>query len=163
TAGVVANALQSLVNDGSIATAAPSGEVNVYKYTNDEGSVFSFISQTPPNATSTPYSLEAIYTAICKGLSSPFGSGQQNKTSDPINYFNGSVDYQTTDLSSNALGRPFAQTRSWTNDPQWTGNQHNGTGIIDSSTPTIVPVSGNTTVAVVSSTSAIETFELVNG
>jgi hypothetical protein len=163
TAGTVDNALQGLVNDGSFATDPRPGTVTVYEYTSsDQPTVFSFSNQIP-NGQSAPYDLEAWFTAFCKGIAGFFGAGNQNKSADPINYFNGSVDYETTDLTSNALGSTFSQTRSWTNNPMWTVNQHNGSGMIDSSTPTMVQISGNNTVAVVSSTSSIETFELVNG
>jgi RHS repeat-associated protein len=163
SAGALDNALQGLVKDGSFALDKPGDPAPLYVYVNDEGIIYSFNNSPPPNAISTPYTLSGSLTPIMKGIGGLFGAGKQNKSSDPISYFNGSVDYQTTDLTSNALGSTFSQTRSWTNDSQWTYNQHNGTGVIDSSTPTLVRIMGDTTVAVVSSTASIETFELVNG
>jgi RHS repeat-associated protein len=80
----------------------------------------------------------------------------------PVRYFDGTLEYQATDLSSDGFGTPWAQSRSWTNDPAYTANNTNGFGWVDAQMPHLAPIAGGG-LAVVESGITAQTFDLVDG
>lgn len=63
-------------------------------------------------------------------------------TAAPVRYFNGTMRMDSTDLSSDAFGMPWGQTRSWTNGANYVAATPNGNGTIIVQQPHLV-VGGN--------------------
>ena len=132
-AGSVLMGLPGLVTDGTIPTVSPSGAFDIY-YSQD----LKYFSYESANIQS---SLETE-----RGTANGRG-GRPNPTAstDPIDYFDGAVDYSTTDLESDGLGSSFTQSRSWTAESQLTVSdpgaaapslgERNGNGWISDSVP----------------------------
>ena len=76
----------------------------------------------------TPY-----FAAILRAIKSAFAA----LTYDPIQYSDGTVVYETTDLASDGFGSNFGVTRSWTNRNQVVGNDNYGSGYLDTSLPSL--------------------------
>jgi hypothetical protein len=56
------------------------------------------------------------------------GSGQGGSGGDPVNYFDGTLQFDHMDISSDATGTAWGQGRSWTNRADQVGNNTNGNG-----------------------------------
>jgi hypothetical protein len=73
-----------------------------------------------------------------------------------VRYFDGTVQLTTTDLASAGFGTPWGQTRSWTNNPGYTGLGWNGSGMVIEQLPYLLQTdtAGNTLVLVTNGTTA---------
>jgi RHS repeat-associated protein len=83
-------------------------------------------------------------------------------SSQPVRYFDGTVKLTTADLESDGFGVPWGQTRSWTNGPGYAAGSVNGFGTVVSQMPSLVQVSGDATVALVTNGTTARYFD-VNG
>ena len=82
------------------------------------GSSFTPNGAQPPAPQSSPQDLSTNMAGRAAGPAA-------GKSADPIVYFDGTVDYDATDLESDGLGSAFTQSRSWTNQGQWSAGQMN--------------------------------------
>jgi RHS repeat-associated protein len=142
--------------DGKI----PASEVHS-KYEQPEYSPVTFDAAHFPYIESFPVWFTALTVNIAQLCGAP--AAPQNESEDPIRYFDGAVDYVTTDLESSGLGDGFAQSRSWTIATQWSAGERNGTGWINDSVPVLKRINGDSTIAIVKSSMDIQSFVLSNG
>ena len=173
-AGAILRSLPGLVTNGSVPTADPTtGEFLLYTYPSGGGcsSVNARGAQTQDSprtyadswvdcAYRAGESIAAIFRLFTEGLR---GAPNAECGGEPVRYFDGSLDYSTTDLASNGLGETFTQGRSWTAFSEWSASQRNGTGWIDDSVPTIQQANGGLSITIVRSAINTETFELSGG
>src|SRR5262249_33861778 len=76
----------------------------------------------------------------------------------PVRYFDGTVEFATTDLSSAGFGTPWGQSRSWTNAPGYSNAGFNGSGWISAQLPSLTQDS-NGTIAVLSNGTTARLFD----
>ena len=93
---------------------------------------------------------------------------------DPVRYADGSADLQATDLSSDAFGLSWGQSRSWTNRGEFSPSNVNGYGWIDDDRPYLLSMGdsdggsggglgAHPNVAVVEGDQEVEAFTYVGG
>jgi RHS repeat-associated protein len=80
----------------------------------------------------------------------------------PVRYFDGTVQLDTTDLSSAGFGVPWGQDRSWTNGPGYAASSTGGSGTVVTQLPYLRQDSNNS-VAVISNGTTARTFDLSGG
>jgi hypothetical protein len=81
----------------------------------------------------------------------------------PVRYADGTLVLGTTDLESDGFGTPWGQTRFWTNNPGYLGQNFNGYGWVDTNLPYLIPSADGSQMAVIVSGSDAYTFDLVGG
>ncbi len=169
-AASIASAASSLAAQAmALATASESesddGATRIYEVNNikdyPDYPTYTFNPDNFPVIESIPVTFTPYTINIQQRSGAP--AAPQNNSEDPIRYFDGAVDYSTTDLTSGSLGDGFTQSRSWTNNTQWSANQRNGNGWISDSVPMLTRVSGDSVIAVVQSAMDIESFVLTDG
>ena len=109
----------------------------------------------PTPAQSSPVVPDALQTDLSTAPAESFVA--------PVRYDDGVVDLETTDLESDGFGAPFTQSRSWTNGAGYAAVEDNGTGMVDIDQPYLLQVSGNNTVAAVTSGTDALYFDLTGG
>jgi RHS repeat-associated protein len=97
-------------------------------------------------------------TATTGNLANTFSDG-------PVRYADGVIKLSTTDIASDGFGTPFAQVRSWSNDPSYAmaANGANGDGWVDSQFLGLVKVDGTTSLAVVGNGTSVRFFDVSGG
>ena len=103
-----------------------------------------------------PFTIEDAYSFGVAALATSYAT----LTTDPIQYFDGNVDYSVTDLQSDGLADSFTQSRSWTAQSQWAVGQRNGNGWINNSLPTLQQGNGDSTIYIIRSATEVEEFDL---
>jgi RHS repeat-associated protein len=183
--GAVLRTLPGLVTDGTVPTVDESGHMVLYVYAEGYGSslsalgsnlmadsgndaVFAMAAADAPTPVSTyggtrPEGTVSVPYPYAADVSGENGSSDSASSEDPIRYFDGTVDYSTTDLSSDGLGETFTQSRSWTSYSRWSVGQRQGSGWIDDSLPTLQQANNGETLSVMLSAIDTVTFELSGG
>ena len=129
--------------------------IPLYKAASGHPERYSFDPVTPEG----PMSFPARFDLNAEPMDGDPNAGESD---DPVFYFDGMVDFSTTDLQSNGLAAPFAQTRSWAGASAFAVGQHNGTGWVDS-IPSIQESFGSQSISVIRGATDVETFELSDG
>ena len=175
--------INGLVNDGSTPTLASDGSIKLYQVLQYGcGSLAAASSDSlvsaMASASSTPYTYEPdlyqnsfsvtfdFIAHTVNGIADAIGkaiAGAIGWTTDPIRYFDGTVDYSATDIKSDDTDRGLSLSRSWTNNTQWSASQHNGYGWVNDSMPMIQQYRKGSTIVVLDSAIDSTTFHLVNG
>jgi hypothetical protein len=73
--------------------------------------------------------------SLFQGAPAASGNLPSNVSPAGVRYSDGTLQFSTTDLSSNGSGDPWSQTRSWTNGPGYALGSDNGNGWVDSDVP----------------------------
>lgn len=92
----------------------------------------------------------------------PGGNVPSNVSCAPVRYADGVIQMSFTDIASSGFGIPFAQSRSWSNDPSYAAvtNSGNGNGWIQ--LPGLAEIS-TTTLALVSDGTTARYFDYATG
>src|SRR5207248_1581684 len=124
----------------------------------------------PPSPTQTPPSLAPFVGCVrlvqqAKGV--PLGTNPFS--SEPVRYFDGTVNLTSTDLISDGFGAPWGQTRSWSNTVGYAATDlngrplgYNGNGWVSSLPFLLADKNFSTAIVVLSGTDALF-FDDVNG
>ena len=185
--GAIIRSLPGLVTDGSVPAVDSSGDVQIIQYPQHPVPAVVGLPINGPLAVAAgsgqlqsmaqaQTSLKALWTYSTGYLGDistalrfvihsigQMGALNAGRSSDPVQYSDGAVDYSATDLTSNGLGEDFGQSRSWTPFAQWSVGQRNGTGWIDDSLPSLQQTFGDSGISIIRSATDIETFELLGG
>lgn len=132
------------------------------------GFTFTVLPECDPNPALTPPDFDTPSLTgelIHVGWGSHGGNPAANGFSEAgIRYFDGTLSYQTTDLSSAGFGTPWGHDRAWSNHPGSKFKSFNGSGMLVEQLPSLIQIYGTETLALVSSgTNALYFDQLVDG
>jgi RHS repeat-associated protein len=92
------------------------------------------------------------------------GNVQRNTSARQVNYFDGvaQIPATNTNLSSGGFD-PWGQNASWSNGPGYAVHGSNGSGMVDTTLPYLLPTNGPGTIAEVANATTAEYFDQVGG